>query len=58
MRLTSGLIGAGQKLELISEAESQVVFADGVEADHLVLAFGQRLEVSVAPRQLRLVLGA
>ncbi|GAA1808390.1 NAD(+)/NADH kinase [Luedemannella flava] len=58
VRLTSGLIGAGQKLELISEAESQVVFADGVEADHLVLAFGQRLEVSVAPRQLRLVLGA
>ncbi|GAA1770034.1 hypothetical protein [Luedemannella helvata] len=58
VRLTSGRIGADQKLELLSEAEAQVVFADGVESDHLVLAFGQRLEVSVAPRQLHLVLGA
>ncbi len=58
VRLTSGLIRGDEELELVSEAESQVVFADGVEADHLALAFGQRLRVRVAPRRLHLVLDA
>jgi hypothetical protein len=58
VRLTAGRIAADQRLELYSEADRQVVFADGVEDDRLTLSFGQRLAVSVAPRRLHLVLGA
>jgi NAD kinase len=56
--ITSGRIGADERLELYSEADQQVVFADGVEADHLSLSFGQRLAVTVSPRRLHLVLAA
>lgn len=50
--LTTGRLRAGQRLELISEGERQVVFADGVEADHLTLSWGQRLTVEVGERRL------
>ncbi|MBB5868526.1 NAD kinase [Allocatelliglobosispora scoriae] len=53
--LTAGRLGAGEQLTLTSESERLVVFADGVEADHLVLAWGQRVTVGIGPRQLRLV---
>jgi hypothetical protein len=53
--LTSGRLGAGEGLELTSEGESAVVFADGVETDHLTLAWGQRVTIEVASRQLLLV---
>jgi hypothetical protein len=52
--LTSGRLVAGQTLVLTSEGESAVVFADGVEADHLNLAWGQRVTVEVATRRLHL----
>ena len=53
--LTSGRLTYGEHLELSSEGEQGVVFADGVEADHLRLSWGQRLTVTVAARRLTLV---
>ena len=52
--LTSGRLVRGQTLVLTSEGESAVVFADGVEADHLTLAWGQRVTIEVATRRLHL----
>jgi hypothetical protein len=51
---TSGLLTAGAELELTSESERLVVFADGLESDALELSWGQRLRVGVAARKLRL----
>jgi NAD kinase len=53
--LTSGRIGDAEHLELASEGERTVVFADGVETDHLTLAWGQRITITVARHQLSLV---
>jgi NAD kinase len=53
--LTSGRIADGEHLELSSEGELGVVFADGVESDHLSLSWGQRVTVTVSRRQLCLV---
>ncbi|HKS99475.1 MAG TPA: hypothetical protein VJT31_08090 [Rugosimonospora sp.] len=53
--LTAGVLGPGEALELTSESERLVAFADGVEQDHLVLSWGQRVSVALATRTLRLV---
>lgn len=53
--LTAGFLGSDTRLELTSESERLVVFADGVESDRLELSWGQRVTVGVATRQLRLV---
>ena len=52
--LTCGRLAEGEELVLTSEGESAVVFADGVETDHLSLSWGQRVTIEVATRRLRL----
>ncbi|WP_436533539.1 hypothetical protein [Actinoplanes sp. HUAS TT8] len=51
----SGLLTAGQELELTSESERLVVFADGLESDALELSWGQRVTITIAARRLHLV---
>ena len=53
--LTAGVLGPDERLELVSESERLVAFADGLEADRLELAWGQRLTIGVAARRLSLV---
>jgi len=53
--LTAGRLAEGERLELVSESERLVVFADGVEPDHLPMAWGQRVSIEVAAQRLRMV---
>lgn len=56
--LTDGELRDGQSLRLTSELESGgVVFADGIEADHLCFDRGQTVTVCAAERRLNLMLG-
>jgi hypothetical protein len=52
--LTSGRLVAGDALMVTSEGERGVVFADGVETDHLTLAWGQRVTIGISARRLHL----
>lgn len=52
---TSGLLLDGQALEMTSESERLVVFADGLERDALELSWGQRVHIATATRHLNLV---
>jgi hypothetical protein len=54
---TAGQLRDGQRLDLVSESERLVAFADGLESDRLELAWGQRLSVGIAARTLSLVRG-
>ncbi|MFI5890113.1 hypothetical protein ACIA5D_08330 [Actinoplanes sp. NPDC051513] len=51
----AGSLKAGEEVELISESERLVVFADGLESDALELSWGQKVRVGVAERELLLV---
>ncbi|GAA1694594.1 NAD(+)/NADH kinase [Glycomyces endophyticus] len=53
--LTSGTLGTGQELRLVCESERLVVFADGVESDHLTVTWGQQITIGLADRRLHLV---
>ncbi|SNS25692.1 hypothetical protein [Actinoplanes regularis] len=55
VRCVNGLLAAGRQLELTSESERLVVFADGLESDALELSWGQRVRITVADRRLHLV---
>ncbi|MBW6437329.1 hypothetical protein KZ829_26690 [Actinoplanes hulinensis] len=55
VRQTAGRLTATAELELTSESERLVVFADGLESDALELSWGQRVRIGVASRRLRLV---
>jgi hypothetical protein len=54
VRLDAGLLLAGEEIELTSESERLVVFADGLESDALELSWGQRIRAGVAERRLRI----
>jgi hypothetical protein len=51
----AGVLRAGGQIEVSSESERLVAFADGLESDALQLTWGQRITVGVADRRLRLV---
>jgi hypothetical protein len=55
--LVGGRLAAGARLTLTCESEQLVVFADGVESDHLPLAWGQSVHIGPADRHLLLVTG-
>jgi hypothetical protein len=50
----SGLLAPGGVLELTSESERLVIFADGLESDALELAWGQRVTIRIADQKLHL----
>lgn len=56
--LTAGMLGGEDALRVLSHMQSGgVVFADGIEQDHLTFDWGREVSVSVARRRLNLVRG-
>ena len=54
---TAGRLTGDERLDLTSESDRLVVFADGLEEDRLEPAWGQRVQVTLAAHRLRLVTG-
>lgn len=52
---TDGRLEDGDALRVMSETDGLVVFGDGVEADRLVLGWGQSVTLRVSARRLCLV---
>lgn len=52
---THGVLAAGARLSLVVESEGLVAFGDGIEADRLVLSWGERVDLGTSGRRLRLV---
>jgi NAD kinase len=55
--LTEGLLADGESLGVVVESDQLVCFGDGMEADLLVLSWGQRITIRRSDRRLRLVAG-
>lgn len=55
--LTEGRLAAGEVLRLVVASDRLVGFGDGIEADHLDLAWGQSVEIGLAPQRFNLVVG-
>jgi NAD kinase len=54
--VTSGLIGQGEAVELLSEMnDGGVLFGDGIEDDRLEFSFGMTVRVAIAEQRLHLV---
>ncbi|MDN3242487.1 hypothetical protein [Glycomyces tritici] len=53
--LTAGRLNVGEELRLVCESERLVVFADGVESDHLTVTWGQQVTIGLADHHLHLV---
>jgi NAD kinase len=53
--LTVGRLAEAEPLTLSCESERLVVFADGVEQDHLEVGWGQQVTIALAERRLHLV---
>ncbi|WP_173077801.1 NAD(+)/NADH kinase [Phytohabitans rumicis] len=53
--MTAGQLSDGDALEVTAEGDRLVVFADGLETDHLAMSWGQRVTITLAERRLRLV---
>jgi NAD kinase len=54
--LSVGTLEGGEQLEILSHMQSGgVIFADGIEQDHLIFDWGKSAEIHVAARQLNLV---
>lgn len=54
---TQGLLHTGEPLQVTSETDGLVLFGDGIEADRISLAWGQRTAITTADRRLALVTG-
>jgi hypothetical protein len=54
--LTEGVLEADQSLSVLVRSESLVIFGDGMESDRIPLTWGQTVNITPAPRTLRLVI--
>jgi len=54
---TEGLLTADQRLVITAEADSLVLFGDGLERDRLTVGWGQDVRIGIDGRTLRLVTG-
>ncbi|UGQ13656.1 hypothetical protein LO772_08685 [Yinghuangia sp. ASG 101] len=53
--LVHGTLNRQTRLSLTIESEGLVAFGDGIEADRLVLSWGERVDIGIAGKELRLV---